>query len=81
MAKHYFECECCDRPVVAQKKPGIGYYCDPCVKCFGWGQGYTPEPESMPASGCFYDQDLAWMQSQIDSTQWYIERLGELRER
>ena len=24
-------CECCERPVVERKSPGIGYYCDDCL--------------------------------------------------
>jgi hypothetical protein len=27
-----FECDCCGREVVPKKLPGIGYYCDPCLR-------------------------------------------------
>lgn len=77
----YFECECCDRPVVVRKKPGIGYYCDPCVKCFGADPPLTGDEPLPPGVWCYYVDSLAWMQSQVRTTEYWIQRLVEEKAR
>jgi hypothetical protein len=72
------ECECCKRPVVWDKLPGIGYYCDPCIKCFGADPPLTGD-EPLPAGvTCYFVDDLAWMQhiqrSALELRRHYAER-------
>lgn len=31
-----YSCDCCGREVVHKKRPGIGYWCDPCLADESW---------------------------------------------
>lgn len=79
MRERWYECDCCGREVCYEKKPGIGYVCDPCVKCYSGDQGRGDEPWPVPGEPCYYPlvYSTAWMQAQASHSR-YLE--GRLRE-
>jgi hypothetical protein len=75
----WYACECCERPVCYRKKPGLGYLCDPCVKCFTADPPLTGDEPLPQGVSCYFVDDLAWMQAQANRTMYDEDQLYEAR--